>query len=139
MAELALAARAKICPLCTLKHRVQPKYNSLLVNALNCSFKSSLSFNNFKWLLTKLGLSCVRNTIPRSKSGASKSRPHWAAHTRIGNVWEYPRGCGSSLLLANRVFPFFMLGKADGVTGLAFLSYSLQSVTVFIIMKRSQK
>ena len=47
--------------------------------------------------------------------------------------------CGSSLLLANRVFPFFMLGKADGVTGLAFLSYSLQSVTLFIIMKRSQK
>ena len=47
--------------------------------------------------------------------------------------------CGSSLLLANRVFPFFMLGKADGATGLAFLSYSLQSVTVFIIMKRSQK
>ena len=46
---------------------------------------------------------------------------------------------GSSLLLANRVFPFFMLGKADGVTGLAFLSYSLQSLTVFIIMKRSQK
>ena len=28
--------------------------------------------------------------IPRSKSGASKSRPRWAAHTRIGNVWEYP-------------------------------------------------
>ena len=28
--------------------------------------------------------------IPRSKSGASKSRPLWAAHTRIGNVWEYP-------------------------------------------------
>ena len=28
--------------------------------------------------------------IPRSKSGASKSRPHWAAHTRTGNVWEYP-------------------------------------------------
>ena len=28
--------------------------------------------------------------IPRSKSGASKSRPGWAAHTRIGNVWEYP-------------------------------------------------
>ena len=27
--------------------------------------------------------------IPRSKSGASKSRPLWAAHTRIGNVWEY--------------------------------------------------
>ena len=28
--------------------------------------------------------------IPRSKSGASKPRPLWAAHTRIGNVWEYP-------------------------------------------------
>ena len=28
--------------------------------------------------------------IPRSKSEASKSRPLWAAHTRIGNVWEYP-------------------------------------------------
>ena len=28
--------------------------------------------------------------MPRSKSGASKSRPRWAAHTRIGNVWEYP-------------------------------------------------
>ena len=30
--------------------------------------------------------------IPRSKSGASKSRPRWEAHTRIGNVWEYPPG-----------------------------------------------
>ena len=30
--------------------------------------------------------------IPCSKSGASKSRPRWAAHTRIGNVWEYPPG-----------------------------------------------
>ena len=28
--------------------------------------------------------------IPRSKSGASESRPRWVAHTRIGNVWEYP-------------------------------------------------
>ena len=28
--------------------------------------------------------------IPLSKSGASKSRPRWAAHTRIGIVWEYP-------------------------------------------------
>ena len=67
MAELALAARAKICPPCTLKHRVQPKYNILLVNVLNRIFKSSLSLNNFKWLLTKLGLSCVRNIIPRSR------------------------------------------------------------------------
>ena len=30
--------------------------------------------------------------IPRSKSGASKSRPRWVAHTGIGNVWEYPPG-----------------------------------------------
>ena len=28
--------------------------------------------------------------IPRSKLGASKSRPRWVAHTRIDNVWEYP-------------------------------------------------
>ena len=28
--------------------------------------------------------------IPRSKSETSKSRSRWAAHTRIGNVWEYP-------------------------------------------------
>ena len=28
--------------------------------------------------------------ISRSKSGASKSRPRWAAYIRIGNVWEYP-------------------------------------------------
>ena len=28
--------------------------------------------------------------MPRSKAGASKSRPRWAAHSRIGNVWEYP-------------------------------------------------
>ena len=27
--------------------------------------------------------------MPRSKSGASKSRPRWAAHALIGNVWEY--------------------------------------------------
>ena len=28
--------------------------------------------------------------IPRSKPEASKSRPRWVAHTRLGNVWEYP-------------------------------------------------
>ena len=28
--------------------------------------------------------------IPRSKSGALKSRSLWAAHARLGNVWEYP-------------------------------------------------
>ena len=36
-------------------------------NALNRIFKSNLSLNNFKWLLTKLELSCVRNIIPRSR------------------------------------------------------------------------
>ena len=35
--------------------------------------------------------------MPRSKSGASKSRPLWAAHTRIGNVWEYPPPGGPPL------------------------------------------
>ena len=92
---------------CTLKHREKPwgrgwqqEYNSLFVNALNRIFKSNLSLNNFKWLLTKLELSfgskyhtpfqkTPLKWIPRSKSGASKSRPRWAAHTRIGNVWEY--------------------------------------------------
>ena len=48
-------------------HRVQQEYNSLLANALNRIFKSNLSLNNFKWLLTKLELSCVRNIIPRSR------------------------------------------------------------------------
>ena len=28
--------------------------------------------------------------IPHSKLGALNSRPRWAAHTRIGNVWKYP-------------------------------------------------
>ena len=32
--------------------------------------------------------------IPRSKSGASKSPPRWAAHTRIGSLWEYPPPSG---------------------------------------------
>ena len=27
---------------------------------------------------------------PRPKSEASKSQPRWVAHTRIGNLWEYP-------------------------------------------------
>ena len=67
IAESALAARVKIRPPCMLKHRVQQEYNSLLVNALNRIFKSNLSLNNFKWLLTKVELSCVRNIIPRSR------------------------------------------------------------------------
>ena len=66
IAESALAARVKIRPPCMLKHRVQQEYNSLLVNALNCIFKSNWSLNN-KWLLTKLELLCIRNIIPRSR------------------------------------------------------------------------
>ena len=50
-----------------LRSRVQQEYNSFLVNALNHFFKSNLSLNNFKWLLTKLGLSCVWSIIPRSR------------------------------------------------------------------------
>ena len=50
-----------------LRSRVQQEYSSLLVNALNRIFKSNLSSNNFKWLLTKLELSCVRNIIPGSR------------------------------------------------------------------------
>ena len=50
-----------------LRSKVQQKYNGFLVNALNGIFKSNLSLNNFKWLLTKVELSCVRNIIPRSR------------------------------------------------------------------------
>ena len=99
-----------------LRSRVQQEYNSLLVNALNRIFKSNLSLNTFKWLLAKVELSYVRNIIPRSrkrlskwiprsKSGASKSRPLWAAHTRIGNVWEYPPGENGPTFLD---FPLFL-------------------------------
>ena len=43
--------------------------------------------------------------IPRSKSGASKSRPLWAAHTRLGNVWEYPPppGCRRQFQISGRI------------------------------------
>ena len=47
----------------------------------------------------------------RSKLGASKSRPRWAAHTRIGNVWEYPPPPG---LQAPRFF------KRDSKGGLGY-------------------
>ena len=50
-----------------LRSRLQQEYNSVLVNALNRIFKSNLSLNNFKWLLTKLELSHVRNIILRSR------------------------------------------------------------------------
>ena len=106
MAESALAARAKIRPPCTLKQRVQQEYNSLLVNALIRIFKSNLFLNNFKWLLTKLELSCVRNIIPSSRKRLKKgfpvlnqelsiTTPLGGTHTRIGNVWEYPRPPGT--------------------------------------------
>ena len=35
--------------------------------------------------------------------------------------------------------PFVILWKVDGVTGLAFPTYGLQSVTIFIIAKHNQK
>ena len=68
-----------------LRSRVQQEYNGLLVNALNRIFKSNLSLKAFKWLLTKVEsfhafeilYPVLENAseIPRSKSGASKSRP----------------------------------------------------------------
>ena len=44
--------------------------------------------------------------IPRSKSGALKSRSLWAAHTRLGNVWEYPPpppGCRRQFQISGRI------------------------------------
>ena len=49
-----------------LRSMVQ-RVQQFAVNALNCIFKSNLSLSNFKWLLTKLELSCVQNIIPRSR------------------------------------------------------------------------
>ena len=55
---------------------MRQEYNSLLVNALNRVFKSDLSLNNFKWLLTKLPeLSCVGNIIPRSRKRLRNGYP----------------------------------------------------------------
>ena len=45
--------------------------------------------------------------IPRSKSGASKSLPHWAAHTRISYVWEYPPPRAACSRRGGKVFPVF--------------------------------
>ena len=57
--------------------------------------------------------------IPRSKSGASKSRPRWAAHTRIGNVWEYPppRGIEPPPRLPSVKIGFFRRGGVGRYTG----------------------
>ena len=58
-----------------LRSKVQQEYNGLLVNALNRIFNSNLSLNNFKWMLTKVELSCVRNIIPRSKKRLGNGYP----------------------------------------------------------------
>ena len=112
MAESALAARptagAKIRPPCTLKHRVQQEYYSLVVNALNRIFKNNLPSNNFKWLLTKLKLSCVRNIIPRYRKRLWNGYPvlNQKLQTCIGNVWEYspPPECNLRLFSWNKSF-----------------------------------
>ena len=66
--------------------------------------------------------------IPRSKSGASKSRPRWAAHTRIGNVWEYPPGptfiCPAGISVVNANLKSLRRNTLRDST-------SLQSVPVF--------
>ena len=49
--------------------------------------------------------------IPRS----SKSRPCWAAHTRIGNVWEYPPRA-SRFNFRCEVFDIRGLGPWNGTT-----------------------
>ena len=70
-----------------LRSRLQQEYNSVLVNALNRIFKSNLSLNAFKWLLTKVESFCafeilypVLETrlkwIPRSKPGAGSRVLH---------------------------------------------------------------
>ena len=58
-----------------LRSKVQQEYNGLLVNALYRIFNSNLSLNNFKWMLTKVELSCVRNIIPRSKKRLGNGYP----------------------------------------------------------------
>ena len=57
------------------RSRVQQEYNCLLVNSLNRIFKRNLSLNNFKWLLTKLELSCVRNVIPVLENASEMDTP----------------------------------------------------------------
>ena len=79
---------------------MQQEYNSLFVNALNHIFKSNLSLisngclQNWSFRAFEILYPVLENAsempTPRSKSGDSKPGPRWAAHTRIGNVWEYP-------------------------------------------------
>ena len=55
-------------------------------NALSSIFKSKLSLNNFKWLLTKLELSCVRNIIPRSRKRLWNGYPVLNTYLYIFNL-----------------------------------------------------
>ena len=61
-------------------------------NALNRIFKSNLSLNDFKWLLTKLELLCVRNIIPRSRKRLWNGHPvlnqKLQKHNPVG--WHIP-------------------------------------------------
>ena len=59
--------------------------------------------------------------IPRSKSGASKSRPLWAAHTRIGNVWEYPPPPGRTVLFYGSTVELSLYPKYGGILSLKVL------------------
>ena len=76
-----------------LRSRVLQEYNSLLVNALNRIFQNNLSLNNFKWLLTKLDLSCVRHFIPRSRKRLWNGYPvlhqELQNHDPVGGTYPY--------------------------------------------------
>ena len=73
-----------------LRSKVQQEYNSLLVNALNRIFKSNLSLNNFKWLLTKLELSCVRNIIyPVLENSSEMETRSFKITTPLGGTYPY--------------------------------------------------
>ena len=73
-----------------LRSKVQQEYNGLLVNALNRIFKSNLSLNNFKWLLTKLELSCVRNIIyPVLENSSEMETRSFKITTPLGGTYPY--------------------------------------------------
>lgn len=61
---------------------------------------------------THLQETCLK-WIPRSKSGAPKSRPRWMAHTRIEMVWDYtpPRGVGGGGRMATFIIPLLALSS----------------------------
>ena len=66
-----------------LRSGVQQEYNSLLVNALNRIFKSNLSLNTFKWLLTKVELSCARILYPVLENASEMDTPSGAPNENI--------------------------------------------------------